>query len=277
MVLAAVIALLLAVLLILGAAYLDDGLKDAEVVREALDLPTLGVVPRMTMERGRSEIYRLTMLLSPQSAAAEAYRRLRTNLEFTSVDKPLKTILITSPSAGDGKTVTAANIAVAYAQADRKVLLVDADLRKPGVHEIFNVGNAQGLSSLLHPRSPSWEKVAVATEVPNLRVLPTGPVPPNPAELIGTQRMRTILAELAEANDIVILDGPPLLPVADGAILSKYADGVVLVVDARKTGRQAGGRAKDVLARAGATMLGVVINRLRAAEMELYPAYYPGR
>ena len=271
--LAAVLAALVVILVILVAAYLDDGIRNADVVRETLDLPALAMVPRMPGDRGRSEIYRLSMLLLPKSAASEAYRTLRANLEFTSVDRPLGAIIVTSPSAQEGKTVTAANLAVAFAQAGRTVLLVDADLRKPGVQRIFNTQGARGLSDVLLPNGPDWSKLVTQTEEPNLRLLETGPLPPNPAELLGSQRMRAIIDELRAAHDLVIIDSPPLLPVADAALLSAHVDGALLVVDARRTRRDAARRAKEALDRAGATTLGVVVNRLQGGEEDLYAAY----
>jgi len=243
------------------------------VVREVLDLPTLGMIPRMPRNRGASSVYQLTMLLFPRSAAAEAFRTLRTNLEFTSVDAPISTILVTSPGVGDGKTVTASNLAFAFAQAGRRVLLVDADLRKPGIQAIFNLPGERGLSDLLRPNGQDWVGAVSATEEENLRILAAGPVPPNPAELLDSQRMRALLAKMKAANDIVILDAPPLLPVADASILSTYVDGVLLVVHARGTRLDAARRARESLVRAGATILGVVIDQLGGTEEELYSAY----
>jgi polysaccharide biosynthesis transport protein len=271
--LASVLAALIVILIILVAAYFDEGIRDADLVREVLDLPTLAMVPRMPGDRGRSEIYRLSMLVLPKSVASEAYRTLRANLDFTSVDEPLGAIMVTSASSQEGKTVTAANVAVAFAQDGRKVLLVDGDLRKPGVHDIFNTPNARGLSDLLRPGGPGWKTLVVQTEEPNLQLLTTGPLPPNPAEVLGTQRMGTIIDELKAAHDLVIIDSPPLLPVVDAALLSKHVDGTIIVVDARRTRRDAARRAREALERAGAKTLGVVVNRLRGGEEELYAAY----
>ncbi len=144
----------------------------------------------MKGDRARSEIYRLAALLYPRSGVAEAYRTLRTNIEFASVDAPIRTLLVTSSIPGEGKTITAANLAIVFAQAGRRVLLVDADLRKPGVHVVFDLPNAHGLTTLLRSDEVSLDAIAQATEQDNLRVLTTGPLPPNPAELLGSQRMR---------------------------------------------------------------------------------------
>ena len=154
--LAAVLGLLLVMAIIVIATYFDDSVKSTEDVEEAAGLPTLGAIPRMPGQRGRSEIYQLATLLYPRSAAAEAYRTVRTNLDFASVDEPLQSLLVTSAGPGEGKSVTAANLAIAFAQAGRKVLLVDADLRKPGVHALFNLGNDRGLTNLLRGDDTRW-------------------------------------------------------------------------------------------------------------------------
>ena len=167
--LAAVLGLLLVMAIIVIATYFDDSVKTTEDVEEATGLPTLGAIPRMPGGRGRSEIYQLATLLYPRSAAAEAYRTVRTNLEFASVDEPIQSLLVTSAGPGEGKSVTAANLAIAFAQAGRKVLLVDADLRKPGVHALFNLGNDRGLTNLLRGDDTRWESVVQPTEQEGLR------------------------------------------------------------------------------------------------------------
>ena len=158
--------------------------------------------------------------------------RSRTNIEFSALDKPIQTLLVTSAVPGEGKTVTAANLAVVFAQAGRRVLLVDADLRKPGVHIIFDLPNAHGLTTLLRGADVSLDSVVQATEQENLRVLTTGPLPPNPAELAGSKRMRTVVDLLTGAEDLVIFDSPPLQAVTDAAILGSFLDATLFVIDA---------------------------------------------
>lgn len=271
--LGSILSVLLLIAAIVIATYFDRSIKTAEDIQDVIGVPTLGTIPRMRSQRGWNEIYQLATILFPRSAAAEAYRTLRANLEFTSVDSPVRTLLITSPRPGDGKTVTAANLAVAFAQAGQRVLLVDADLRKPGVHTVFNAPNARGLSNLLRSDDTRWESVVQLTEQTNLRLLTTGPPPPNPAELLGTQRMRSVLERLKEAHDLLIIDSAPLLPVADSAVLSSFVDGTLLVIDVKRTSRDATRQAREALTKAGARVLGVLLNSLPAKEFSAYGDY----
>ena len=258
------------------ADYLDDAVKDPDRVQEIAGLSTLGTVARMTGDRTRSEIYRLAALLQPRSGVAEAYRTLRTNIEFASVDAPIRTLIVTSSIPGEGKTVTAANLAVVFAQAGRRVLLVDADLRKPGIHVVFDLPNSIGLTSLLRSDDARLDAIAQPTEQDNLRVLTTGPLPPNPAELLGSQRMRTVLRQLQADEDLVIFDSPPLQAVADSAILSSFLDGTLIVIDAERSRQRTVRLGRESLARAGANVLGAVLNRIPARVHSEYATYYGG-
>ena len=262
-VIAAILGLLIAGALVLIAAYLDDRIKTPEDVEEVVGLPTLGSVMRMGGERGRSEIYRLVTLLYPRSAVAESYRMLRSNLEFARVDRPIHTILVTSALPGEGKTVTAANLAIAFALEGRRVLLVDADLRKPAVHNLFDIPNTQGLTTMLRSDSVSLESVAHTNEQERLRVLTSGPLPPNPAEMLGSQRMLTVLQRLQASQDVLIIDSPPLRVVTDAAILSAFVDGTLLVIDASTSRRAAVRLGREALNRVNAQVLGVVLNRVQ--------------
>ena len=206
--------------------------------RRSPALSTLGTIARIRTARGRSEFYQLVALLYPRSSVAEAYRTLRANVEFASVAAPLHTLLVTSAAPGEGKTVTASNLAVVFAQAGRTVLLVDADLRKPGVHEMFNLPNVRGLTTMLRDDSLGLDAVAQATEQANLRILTTGPLPPNPAELLGSHRMQAVLALMKQEADLVIFDSPPVQAVTDAAVLSSFADGTLLVIDAGRSRRR---------------------------------------
>jgi succinoglycan biosynthesis transport protein ExoP len=260
--LAAVLSLLLSGAVILIAAYLDDTIKNPADVEDVVALPTLGTVGRMTGGRGKSEIYRLATLLYPRSAVAESYRMLRSNLEFARVDRPIHTILVTSSLPGEGKTVTAANLAIAFALEGRRVLLVDADLRKPSVHTLFDVPNTQGLTTMLRSDSVTLESVAHTNEQERLKVLTSGPLPPNPAEMLGSQRMLTVLQRLQASQDVLIIDSPPLRAVTDAAILSAFVDGTLLVIDASKSRRPAVRLGREALNRVNAQILGVVLNRV---------------
>jgi len=278
--LAATVGLLLGSAFVFLKEYLDDTIKDSDDIQEVVGLSTLGVVARMKGERGRKEMYRLVTLLYPRSAAAEAYRTLRANTEFAAVDGPVRSLLVTSSTAAEGKTVTAANLAIAFAQAGRQVLLVDADLRKPGIHVIFDLPNAHGLTTLLRRNDLSLDAVVHATEQANLRVLTTGPLPPNPAELLSSERVRVILERLNSGGDLIIFDGPPLQAVTDSAILSSVVDGTLLIVDSGHSRRAVVRQARDALATAGAHVLGAVLNRSPArarGDEANYGGYYDPR
>ena len=271
--LAAVLGFLLVAGLAVISAYLDDTIKDTDEVQEVSGLSTLGTIARLRGDGTRSEIYRLAALLYPRSGVAEAYRTLRTNLEFASVDASIQTLLVTSSTPGEGKTVTASNLAVVFAQSGRRVLLVDADLRKPGIHRVFDLPNTYGLTTMLRGEV-SLDAIAQTTEQENLRVITTGPLPPNPAELLGSQRMRTIVERLKEGGDLLILDSPPLQAVTDAAILSSFMDATLLVIDAGRSRRRAVQPAREALARAGATVVGAVLNRVSGRTGVNYYAYY---
>jgi len=275
-ILAAVLGLFIAVGIAWVAYRLNDTIDDAEDVQEASGLSTLGAIARMRRDAGRSEIYQLAALLYPRSGVAEAYRTLRTNIEFASVDTPVRSVLVTSSIPGEGKTVIAANLAVVFAQAGRSVLLVDADLRRPGAHLMFDLPNAHGLTSLLRSDEVSPDAIAQPTEQDNLRVLTTGPLPPNPAELLASQRMRVVLERLGAGEDLLIFDSPPLQAVADAAILSSFLDSTILVVDASRGHKRAVRQAREALARADARVLGAVLNRVPAQARSEYADYYGG-
>jgi polysaccharide biosynthesis transport protein len=274
--LAALVGLLLALGIAFTMEYLDDTVKSSEDVEAATGLATLGTVLKMKGEKGRSEIYRLATLLYPRGPAAEAYRTLRTNLEFASVDEPVRSLLVTSSIPSEGKTTTSSNLAVAFAQAGRTVILLDADLRKPDVHKLFNLPNVSGLTSLLRTDDVAIDDVVQETEQEHLRVVATGPLPPNPAELLGSHRMQTILERLVAAADLVIVDSPPLQAVTDAAILASITDGTLLVIDAGRTRRAAAGHGREALAKSGARVLGAALNRLsqRARSDFVYYDYY---
>jgi polysaccharide biosynthesis transport protein len=275
--LAAVLGLLFAAGVAGVSEYLDDGIKDPDRVQEVAGLSTLGTIARMKGDKDRGEMDRLATLLYPRSGVAEAYRTLRTNIDFSSVDAPIRTLLVTSSLPGEGRTVTASNLAVVFAQAGRRVLLVDADLRKPGIHLVFNLQNSHGLTTLLRSDQVSLDAIAQTSEQENLRILTTGPLPPNPAELTGSQRMRTVLDRLKNDEDLVIFDSPPMQSVTDSAILSSFVDGTLVVIDAEHGRRRAVRLARETLAKAGANVLGAVLNRLPAranADVNDYSDYY---
>lgn len=205
----------------------------------------------------------LVTVTEPASAASEAYRTLRSNIHFASLDSPLKTLLITSTDPGEGKSTTLANLAVTMAQAGNRVLVVDCDLRRPSQHRLFGVPNAAGLTTMM-VQGQALEKLPVQpTGVANLSVLTSGPLPPNPSELLGSRRLGEVLAQLKNEADILLVDAPPIIAVADAAILASKVDGVLLVVQANKTRRELAKRAKAMLDKANANLLGVVLNNVK--------------
>jgi capsular exopolysaccharide synthesis family protein len=239
---------------------LDDTVRNPEEVEALTGLSSLGTIVRMPGDDRRPLFYRLATLLYPRSPAAEGFRHIRTSVEFAAGDTPIRSVLVTSAMPGDGKTTFASNLAIAYAQAGRKVCLVDGDLRKPELHTMFRIPNETGLSDLLRGHDVPFESVTMGTEVPGLRVLPSGVRPANPAELVASGRMRQILTNLLDHVDLVVIDTPPIQAVTDAALLASLADGTILVAASGKTRRAAIVRARDTLARVGANVLGTALN-----------------
>jgi succinoglycan biosynthesis transport protein ExoP len=247
--------------------YLEDTLEDSEDLREALSVPSLAVIPR---RRARQTPERLDPLLS-EWPNAEAFRILRTNLRFATVDGAVSTLLITSAEPDEGKTSVAANLGVAMAQDGRKVLAVDADLRRPSLHRAFGLPNVAGLTSLLLD-DLELERSIVETELANLYVLPSGPTAPNPSELLGSQRMTRLIEEFRAFADVVLFDVSPVLGYADTLVLAPQMDGVVLVVDSLSTRRDAATQAAEMLRNVEARVLGGVLNNARPQASGYY--YY---
>ena len=269
--LAAVVGALLGVGIAFLIEYLDDTIKTPEDVEQVAQSSTLGVIARID---GSDAAQKLVTALSPRSPISEAYRALRTNIQFSSVDKPLRSVLVTSGNPTEGKSTTAANLAVVLAQAGKKVVVVDSDLRRPMLHKFFGVTNSRGLTTALLDGVVPVETHLQATEVENLKVLPSGPLPPNPAELLGSQRMAQILEELKQQADVVVLDSPPMLAVTDAMLLSQNVDGTLIVVDAGSTRRAFLGRASELLRTANTRFLGVVLNRISLSRSGYYSYAY---
>jgi len=211
------------------------------------------------------------------SRIAESYRVLRTNLQFSSLDKSLQTIVLTSTAPAEGKSTTGANLSIAFAQTGSKVLLIDADLRRPSLHKVFKISNQIGLTNLLL-QSVAADLALREVGVPNLRVVTSGPIPPNPSEVLGSRRMHELLATLAKSFDYIILDTPPVLAVADSTILASMVDGVLLVVSVAEVSTDKAKKAKAQLEGVKANLLGVVLNGVEhAAEDDYYYYYYRAR
>lgn len=269
------LAALIGALLGLGVAflveYLDDTVKTPDQVRDLTGLPTLGGVVKL---EGATPSDRLVARATNRSPSAEAYRVLRTNLQFSSLDKPLTTLVLTSATPGEGKSTTAANLAIVLAQADMRVILVDADLRRPSLHKVFRLPNHTGLSTALLDKQHNPEMYLQEADVPNLRILVTGPIPPNPAEMLSSTRMLEVIETLKGQADVVVFDMPPVLAVADASILASRVDGTVLVVGVGEARGEMLVQAVERLESVGVHPLGVVLNKLTERKSGYYYYYY---
>lgn len=201
----------------------------------------------------------LITLTQPRSAAAEAFRSLRTNLMFSSVDKPIRTLLVTSAAREDQKSVTLANLAVTFAQGGNRTILVDADLRQPKQHEIWDIGNSRGLSAMMVEDAAIAQPPLIATQVDGLQILASGELPPNPADLLGGRRMDDIINALRERADYVLFDSPPVLAATDAALLGIKLDGALLTVRAGDTRRDHTAQARQALERVHVRVVGAVL------------------
>ncbi|UVI27909.1 CpsD/CapB family tyrosine-protein kinase [Paenibacillus spongiae] len=210
--------------------------------------------------------------LNPMSPISEAYRTLRTNLQFASVDRTLQLLMVTSASPREGKTTTINNLAVAYAQSEKSVILVDADLRKPTAHQTYNLSNRCGLTNVLTGQAAAADAIK-ETQISHLSVLPSGLIPPNPSELLGSRKMDQLLEELRSRFDIVLIDTPPVLAVSDAQVMATRCDGVLLVVNARSVKRQQAVKARDALQFVQANIVGVMLNQTSSRDVGAYYEY----
>ncbi len=273
--LAALVGLMLAAGVVFLIEYLDDTVKAAEDVEQAVALPTLGVVgviPRSRSDNGNSD---LLITANPKLHFGEAYRILRTNLQFVTLDHPCKTLLVTSAGPQEGKSFTLSNLGVVLAQAGKRVLLVDGDVRRPALHKVFNISNEVGLTNLLlADENADVRDYFQDTPYEGLRVLPCGSIPPNPTELLSSPRMAWVVAALKREADIVLFDSPPVMAVADASILGAMVDGVLLVVETGRSRTAGLVRMAQIINRPGAQLLGVVLNKFRAEAGGYYYYHY---
>jgi len=250
--------------------YLDDTIKTADDVSQALGLVTLGNIFRIGA--GRTLKDSLVTSMDGRSPVAESYRILRTNLAFCGVGNPGGAIVVTSAGLGEGKTTTAANLAVVMAQMGKRVILVDTDLRRPMLAKLFELNGTDGMSTLLARQGPVGDADLILSEVPNLRLIPSGPIPPNPAELLGSPRMAEVIQSLRQQADMVIFDSPPALAVTDSSVIASQVDGALLVIDAGEMRREVVQRAAEMLQKGGVKLLGAVLNKLQPGKRGGY--YY---
>lgn len=214
----------------------------------------------------------LVSVTDPSSVVAEQFRTIRTNIQFSAVDKKIQSLVVTSAEPSEGKSTVSSNLAVVWAKQNEKVLLIDADLRRPTAHRTFNLLNAAGLSSYLS-NNAVYEEIIQETEVPNLSVISSGPVPPNPAELLNSRHINTLIERLEDEYDIIIFDAPPINTVTDAQLLASKADGVILVVPQGIAEKGSVTHAVEQLNKVHAKVLGTVMNRFKADKA---PGYYGG-
>lgn len=277
-VIGALAGLILSVSVVLVFEFFDDAtVKTTDGASKLTKLPTLVGIGEI-----RSSEDALVTISQPRSPISEAFRVLRTSIQFSSVDNPNRTLLVTSPIPGEGKSTTAANLAVVMAQAGHNVLLVDTDLRRPGQDKIFELPNRRGLTSLLlefnasdaeHNVRALLNDVVQDTRVEGLKLLSSGPVPPNPSELLGSTKMKTLLNALANEYDYVIMDSPAVLAATDAAVLSVLADGTLMVALAGKSRKTHLSQAVEQLREVNANLMGLILNGL-SAKIDSYGMYY---
>lgn len=274
------VAFALTIGILLGAAlaflveYLDDSLRSKQDAENAFGAPILGMVPRAASWGDRHDAVLLSVK-DPASTTAESYRSIRTNLQFALLDSGSKIVLVTSPSASEGKSTTAANIAVVLAQAGRSVIIVDCDLRRPRVHKFFQLRNTEGITTAILAERPLvdlLQRPRIAGAPPSLLALTSGPIPPNPADLLGSARVSELLETLGTLADYVVIDSPPIVPLSDAAVLAPKTDGVLVVAKAGQSSRRASSQAAEKITAVGGTIVGVVLNEVTPNFGE--PGYY---
>jgi capsular exopolysaccharide synthesis family protein len=266
-------ALVAGIAVIFLFVFLDRSIKRVSDATQAASAPVLGVIPQVTSadlgvtndDRARD----MYVYENPKSSIAECCRSLRTNLLFSAADRELKTIAVCSANQREGKTTTVIYLGTTMAQGGQRTLLIDSDMRRPRLHKSTGVALAPGLSNLLIGED-DYDNLIKPTDVKDMFVLPCGPTPPNPAELLLTKRFETVLGELARRFDRIILDSPPIQPVTDAVVLSKRVDGVVLVVRASKTLRDELRRSARMIRDVGGTIVGVIVNELDARDSHYY-------
>lgn len=208
----------------------------------------------------------------PKSIASEAYRTLRTNIQYSSFDKEIKTILVTSTGPGEGKSTTCGNLALTMAQADKRVLVIDCDLRKPTIHKKFNISNEKGVSNFLIGQTALEDVIHKYSD--NLYLLPSGTIPPNPAEMLSSKKLKEFLEKVKEEFDCIIIDSPPVMAVTDAQILSTIVDGVLIVAAPGQTEKEGIIKAKEQISKVNGKLLGVVLTKMPMKKGKGYGNYY---
>jgi capsular exopolysaccharide synthesis family protein len=255
--------------------YLDNTVKIPEDVKQHLKIPFLGPVPLFEIQSagnpGPDGNPALVTLHAPKSNASESYRGIRTNILFSSAEAPPQVVLITSAGPSEGKTITTLNLGIAMAQAGSKVMILDCDMRRPQIHKAFGLAKDRGISNLL-VGSEDVDGALVHTPIPNLDVIPCGPIPPNPSEMLGSKRMAALLDRLRKGYTHILIDSPPVTAVTDPVVLSKSVDGVLLVIRAGDTAREIVRNSVAQFQRVGANILGAILNGIDVGRDKYY--YY---
>ena len=274
----AILATAVAILLVAGLAflrfYLDDTVKHSDDIEKMFGLVKAGRIAKVDLKKDDKGTSELIVKDSPKSIVSENIKSLRTNLQFTAVDKNLRTLLITSTNAGEGKSFVSSNLAISFAQADKKVLLVDCDLRKGRVHRLFKIANKEGLSNLLTGELRDAYDYIRKTDINNLDVITCGTYPPNPSELLASRKNKKLIEHLRGKYDIVIFDGAPVGGLTDSVILSSLVDKTIIVTRDSATSKNDLMATKEALSKVGAKIAGVVFNAVNRKSSKYYSNYY---
>lgn len=269
MAIAGVLGLMVGVFLTFLIEFLDNTLKSPEDVEKHLELAVIGTIPLISeIDRG------LITQVNPKSPVSEGFRTLRTNIQFSNIDKEIKTLIITSSTPKEGKSMVAANLASTIAETDKRVLLIDCDLRKPKVHKNFEISNLYGLTNIIVGDKRLDDIVYSHANYKNFHILTSGPIPPNPAELLGSKRMENFLEDIRDDYDMVILDSPPIGLVTDSAVLSTITDGLLYVGAVGQVEMEMFKRSKSLLDKVNANILGVVLNKVPISGKSYYKYNY---
>ena len=270
--LAAVVGLMIAAGIVFLIEFLDDSIRDPQEITRKWGIPILGTI--ITYNPAKDSPGGLVTAKQPRAPVSEAFRSLRANLQFASIDMPIHSLLVTSASPEDGKTTIAANLASVIAQSGREVVVVDADLRRPKIHKVFQLSNRLGLTNQFLQTQDLFDGTIKNTEIANLHVITSGNLPPNPSELLGSGRMVEILHQLSEQFNTIVVDTPPMLAVSDAVVLAPLVDGVIVVVKPTVTKRVALKRVIEQLQQVKANLIGVVLNDVKVSHSRYY--YYRG-
>lgn len=276
MLIAFFIGLMVSVGIVFLLEYLDNTVKTQEDVEKLIGIPVIGIIPMVEGEnRGEHMLKNLVAFKNPKSRAAEAFRTLRTNIQFSGLDESLNSIVVTSSGPSEGKSTVLINLAITIAQSGKNVLVVDCDLRRPTVHKKLGLPNSEGLTNILIQEKKDYNDIVLTTKIPNLSAITSGPTPPNPAELLGTKRMKNLVNQLINSYDMVLIDAPPVIAVTDAQILATIADGTLIVTSYGATEKFGLVKTKELLDKVGAKILGVVINKVpEKSEHYYYGKYY---